>query len=222
MFFHNKRLYRTALNAKNGRDRSPKLLRDLKAWIENKYSISVVLLKYSTINIGPQAGRPSLNVIVETDRDYDAIHKDWLTLKPSVNAAISKQFALMIAETDSSSYSADAVHITTDNFSEEAMRISTAEFLEAELESTVDRFAEQGLWTLTAMSREIVAFFFSDNQKDAAKQNGCFELLTDHCFERIAQYDPFRYFKRPCFPIRMDSKENFDKNYQGNWYYYFK
>lgn len=222
MLFHNKRLYRTALNAKRGTDRSPKLLRELKNWIETRYSIAVVLLKYDTIAIGPHAGRPRLNVIVETDADYSAIHKDAFTLKPSVKSSIVSQFSRLVAESGATAFRTDDVHIISDNFSYEAMRISTAEFITAQLDEAVQEFAAYGLWTLTAMSREMIAFFFTDAQITDAKQSGCADRLIDYCFANVIQYDLFGYFTRDNFPLRFDSKENFDNNYQSNWYYYFK
>jgi hypothetical protein len=222
MLFHNKRLYRTALNAKLGTDRSPKLLRELKKWIETRYSVSVVLLKYDTIDIGPHAGRPRLNVIVETDADYIAIHKDAFTLKSNVKSEIAFQFSRLVAEADATIFRTENIHIISDIFSYEAMRISTAEFITAKLEEAVREFSMCGLWTLTAMSREIIAFFFTDAQIAKAKQNGCADRISDYSFSHVIKYDPFVYFARDNFPIRFDSKENFDKNYQSNWYYYFK
>lgn len=41
-------------------------------------------------------------------------------------------------------------------------------------------------------------------------------------FDILKQYDIFKYFERRTFKISLDSKENFDKNYQSNWYYYYK
>lgn len=222
MLFHNKRLYRAALNAKRGTDRSPKLLRDLKHWIEARYSISVVLLKYDTIGLGPHAGRPRLNVIVDTDADHAAIHKDAVTLLPHVKSSIASQFSRLVAVSDSTTFRTDDVHIVSDNFSREAMRISTAEFITAQLDETVREFSECGLWTLTAMSREVIAFFFTDTQITNAKQNGCADRLIEYCFAHVIEYDPFGYFARDNFPIHFDSKENFENKYQSNWYYYFK
>lgn len=222
MLFHNKRLYRTALNAKLGTDRSPKLLRELKEWIETRYSVSIVLLKYDTIDIGPHAGRPRLNVIVETDADYSAIHEDAFTLMPHVKSSIVSQFSRLVAEADATNFRTEDIHIISGNFSDEAMRISTAEFINAQLDETVRVFSKCGLWTLTAMSREVIAFFFTDAQIADAKQNGCADRLCDYCFSHVKRYDPFGYFARENFPICFDSKENFDKTYQSNWYYYFK
>ena len=38
--------------------------------------------------------------------------------------------------------------------------------------------------------------------------------------EIIKRYDEYGYFNKD-YKIKLDSKENFDKNYNGNWYYYY-
>ena len=45
---------------------------------------------------------------------------------------------------------------------------------------------------------------------------------ADKYFEILNVYDKFGYFKRDTFEIYLDSKENFDKNYTGSWWYYYK
>ena len=41
-------------------------------------------------------------------------------------------------------------------------------------------------------------------------------------FELLKEYDEFEYFKQDSFLIYLDSKENFDNNYEGDWHYYYK
>lgn len=45
---------------------------------------------------------------------------------------------------------------------------------------------------------------------------------ADTYFEIARRYDDFGYLTRAEIAIRVDSKENFDVNYSGNWFYYFK
>ena len=45
---------------------------------------------------------------------------------------------------------------------------------------------------------------------------------ADKYFEVLNVYNEFGYFKRDTFEIFLDSKENFDKNYEGRWFYYYK
>ncbi|MDR2929130.1 MAG: hypothetical protein LBV41_13170, partial [Cytophagaceae bacterium] len=45
---------------------------------------------------------------------------------------------------------------------------------------------------------------------------------ADKYREILRQHDEFGYYKRGRFNIYLDSKENFDKNYNSNWWYYYK
>ena len=45
---------------------------------------------------------------------------------------------------------------------------------------------------------------------------------TKAYFKLLEPYDEFSYFKQDQFKIGLDSKENFDQNYQSNWQYYYK
>jgi hypothetical protein len=41
-------------------------------------------------------------------------------------------------------------------------------------------------------------------------------------FEILKEYDEFNYFNIEHFSIYLDSKENFDNNYESNWFYYYE
>jgi hypothetical protein len=45
---------------------------------------------------------------------------------------------------------------------------------------------------------------------------------NEQYFDILKKYDEFGYFKRDFYSVFLDSKENFDKNYESNWYYYYK
>ena len=45
---------------------------------------------------------------------------------------------------------------------------------------------------------------------------------ADTYFEIAKYHDEFGYLTRPEIAILVDSKETFEANYSGNWYYYFK
>jgi hypothetical protein len=52
--------------------------------------------------------------------------------------------------------------------------------------------------------------------------NGMKKFLAEKYFEILKPYDEFNYFKKETFSVNLDSKENFDNNYESNWYYYYK
>jgi Domain of unknown function (DUF1963) len=45
---------------------------------------------------------------------------------------------------------------------------------------------------------------------------------ADTYFEIARRHDEFGYLTRSEIAIQVDSKENFEANYSGNWYHYFK
>ena len=45
---------------------------------------------------------------------------------------------------------------------------------------------------------------------------------ADTYFKIAKRHDEFGYLSRAEIAIQVDSRENFEANYSGNWYYYFK
>ena len=45
---------------------------------------------------------------------------------------------------------------------------------------------------------------------------------ADKYFDFVKTFDEFNYFKRTDIQVYLDSKENFDKNFESNWFYYYK
>ncbi len=59
-----------------------------------------------------------------------------------------------------------------------------------------------------------------EESKLANEKNGITEEMKQSYLSEIAKVDEFHFFKEGY--IIFDSKENLDKNYEGNLYYYFK
>ncbi len=78
------------------------------------------------------------------------------------------------------------------------------------------------VWTISRCFDSVTLFVYKDKQKDKVKKSDEFKLIEEKCFELLKEYDEFNYWKREDFGIGIDSKQNFDNNYQSNWYYYYK
>jgi len=77
-----------------------------------------------------------------------------------------------------------------------------------------------GMWSgpFSAWAFSYIWMHSSKSTKTASKH----KQWTDAYFALLKFYDEFGYLEREKFHIYLDSKENFDTNYQGNWYYYYK
>ena len=75
------------------------------------------------------------------------------------------------------------------------------------------------IWRIRSDWRGIDVFFHTDAQLqglDGRLKAQC----SDAYAELISAYDEFGYFKRQPAQVAFCSKENFDKQYNGNWFYY--
>jgi len=78
------------------------------------------------------------------------------------------------------------------------------------------------LWGISKGFSQATFFLYSDEQVKRYENSEIQKLWAEKYFNLLKPYDEFDYFKREKFYIYLDSKENFDNNYESNWYYYYK
>ncbi|KAF0111558.1 MAG: hypothetical protein FD128_1620, partial [Hyphomonadaceae bacterium] len=61
-----------------------------------------------------------------------------------------------------------------------------------------------------------------DKQANDASKNGLQEKWSEIYYSLLRKYDEFNYFDRNSFQINLDSKENFDINFKGSWFNYYR
>lgn len=81
---------------------------------------------------------------------------------------------------------------------------------------TLETFPE--FWTLS----QDVIFLQTDEQLQNCKAIGLEDKLINAYLQLIKKHDEFGYLGAHSVSLRFDSKESFDRNYNGNWYYYWK
>jgi hypothetical protein len=76
------------------------------------------------------------------------------------------------------------------------------------------------VWNVITMFSGSVVFYYSDADIAVNENNGISQAITDIYYSILKKYDEFNYFTRENISLKFDSKENLDKNYQGNLFYY--
>ena len=79
---------------------------------------------------------------------------------------------------------------------------------------------DRNIWEISNSSGYLTIFYYSESQ--ALKNTDIIERVRNEFFEIISPYNEFNYFTKDNLFIFLDSKENFDNNYDSNWYYYYK
>ena len=78
------------------------------------------------------------------------------------------------------------------------------------------------LWEISRGFGGVTFFLYTDQQVKNYKESKMIKEWSDKFFSLLEPYNEFGYFKRKEFLISLDSKENFDNNYESNWFYYYK
>jgi hypothetical protein len=77
-------------------------------------------------------------------------------------------------------------------------------------------------WCIQRFAGPPIVFVQTDEQARALKASALPSNWADTYFELAKRHDEFGYLTRAEIVIQVDSRENFEANYSGNWYYYFK
>ena len=93
---------------------------------------------------------------------------------------------------------------------------------EKRIEKLYEELELPEIWKISRCFGSATLFVYNDEQKDRIKNSAEFKLIEDKYFKLLKEYDEFNYWKRENFRFGIDSKQNFDDNYESNWYYYYK
>lgn len=85
----------------------------------------------------------------------------------------------------------------------------------------LNEFKEKAhLWRIEKMFSTVTIFYFTELDKIENEKNGITHIIRDRYLSRIKEIDSINLFKEEY--IVFDTKENVDKNYSGNLFYYFR
>ncbi len=219
MLFGNPELFAVARSAKLGDCQLHAGLAELREWISSEFDVSVVHIVQDHIELGPAKGRPRLNVILETDEDFDSWKTDAITIRPDVHDKVVRRFERIASSHPD--LESENVHLILDNFSDECLGSACSAFLKRDAKRITNDF-KHTIWQIDGFSRALVVFLYTDDEITKCTANGTCKQISQRCFDAVKQYDEFDYLTDDSFRLRFDSKENLDDNYRGNLFYYWR
>ncbi len=91
----------------------------------------------------------------------------------------------------------------------------------------IDRMAAEAgfadaYWESSRLCGPPTLFLYTDEQVKRFSSDDFRGRLDDAYFELALAHDEFSVLERRVTFVGLDSKENFDNNYQSNWYHYWK
>lgn len=221
---------------KQGLKKMNPVFQELADWINRKYAVEVLNIYYDKIEEA-NGYRPRLEVIFELPvdgikfRDKNSINYD-----SRKQSDISAKFAeIVLANSQkpkklldrfihlSKSYNYDIENLLVifSSFEPIAKEEANSNVTQEEIDGLKEKYGDFNFWEISKFFSRTTFFFYTDEQLSKYKNDRLMEKLRIDYFNILKKHDEFDYIKLEDFSIAFDSKENLDKNYKGNWYFYY-
>lgn len=233
MFLPSDPTYRRAKSAKLGETSIDTAYADFVLQFERRFHLSPLWLETNTIpGPGvPDEVRPRLDVILERTREYQTFLKAPFNFDSRQQARVARMFLDQTTEATRADAFRPPRHkrlrgdlfVCFSDFEKVAKHEVHDSVTAAELEAFAANlgFGEQ-FWCTRRFSGPPTVFVYTEEQARTLRSSDRQTAWADRYFEIAKLHNEFGYLERSEIVILVDSKENFDTNYDSNWYYYFK
>lgn len=207
---------------------------ELAKWIDKTYQVKTINIISDTF-IAARKKQSRLQICFEFESESLKFQDGPLgNFHETKQTAIAQKFT-EILQTEKSANSGKRLNIfrtskyITDNilivFSafEPIARIEANESVpESKVKALKHELENKDIWEISRAFGGTTIFLYTNDQVKKHENSREHKKWTDKYFGLLGKYDEFGYFKREFFSVYLDSKENFDNNYESNWYYYYK
>jgi len=203
-------------------------------WIHKKYGVKVLNIYYDITTGAYNKPFPRLNIIFETRDEQSKFKTGLWGFNPERQKTIAKQFDELVngnkqtipfwsfTKSKKNKYAVQGLLVIFDAFKPVARDEVNEGIPETEIDALIAEIDNPDIWKIVRFAAGATFFFHTEEQAENAKTTGYIHQLANKYFHLLKKYDKFAYFEKETFSISVDSKENFEKKYEGNWYYYFK
>ncbi len=224
--------YQLARKAKRGQISISAPLVPLADRIESRFGVRPLWISVDAI---PRAGttgavRPRLNVVFERTRDFREFESSPYSFDPVKQAAIAADFFALVSEKARSrmlrsitgARDGDDLFVCFSAFEPAAIEDAHLSVPTADISEIARRAFGDQFWEVSRAFGAPVVFLHTEAQVASHQAQPVLARLDDEYRDLVAPRDEFGYLERRTTFVPLDSKENFDENYAGNWYYYWK
>ncbi|MBX3241715.1 MAG: hypothetical protein KIT80_12075 [Chitinophagaceae bacterium] len=210
--------------------------RQLADFIDQTFDVKTINIIYDTFD---KENRPRLNICFEFAQEKDSFNEK----KGNINFDNEKQKIIagkfkqtlkeqkivkekglfdFLTKSQTEKYKTDNVFVYYSAF-EPIARIEANENIpQDKVVQLKKELNNNDIWEISRAFSGVTFFLYTEEQLKRYENSDSRKVWADRYFDLLEPYNEFGYFKRDKFNIFLDSKENFDNNYDGNWYYYYK
>ena len=200
----------------------------LARWIDNKYGVNPLNIIYDTVDNGKL---PRIEIIFEFDKERRKFELSSYVYDEKKQTAIASQFKNELIDKgyvakgfslNKSKYQADNLIVIFSAFEPISMIETDSLIPQSEIDKLKTEINSPDLWEISRSTGGPTFFLYTDKQVVELEKTDFKQRWHKLYFDLLKKYDEFDYFNFDKFSISLDSKENFDKNFQGNWFFYYR
>jgi len=207
----------------------------LAEWIDKTYEVKTINIIYDTLD----NKTPRIQICFEFEKEKNKFLTQGISyFDKTKQKAIGEKFAEIIKQQKLSKsnnliskifnsnnngiYLTDNVFVVYGAFEPIAKIEATDKIKKQQTDKIIYSFHNKDIWTISIGFTIPTFFMFTDEKVKEYDRSEIKKMWADKYYEFVKPFDEFNYFNRNDIQVFIDSKENFDKNYESNWYYYYK
>ena len=233
MIFTSDKDYKSTKKIKQGISKIKDEFEPLAKWIDKKYSVKTLNLVFDFMD--NNKSNPRLQVCLEYARDKGKFmdNRTYNFDKTKQNE-IAKKFGEITSNYELKNkpnwikkllgltYKSNNLFVYFSDFETIAKDEANENIPDKEIKKLKSEINNPELWKIDRRFNSATYFLYTDEQLKKYQDSELHKKWNEQYFELLKKHDEFGYFKKDFYSVFLDSKENFDTNYESNWYYYYK
>ena len=228
--------YQNAKLIKQGKKKISPEFKELADWISNKYKVNIINICHELMD---SQNRIRIGIAVETYDEYLKFKEDderWSNYDEKIQNDIAEKYielnnqVLRIKSEEKvlglinkhKKLIPNDIFVAPSAFEPIAMEDANTQIPEIKVKQIISNYDSSNIWMISKLFRTATLFVYYQEQKSDLENSTDFKKIENDYFDLLKEYDEFNYWKRKDFNLGIDTKQNFDENYEGNWYYYYK
>ena len=193
--------------------------KDFVDLLNKKYNAKILCYFYNYV-IQNHEKRPRLDIVIERTKDYNKFLDENLYFKTQIQNEIITEFKKLTVFNEIENNK--KIFVSFHDFEENAIIEAHRHIKDEDLKKIAESIDKENIWIIKKFFQGITIFLYREKTISLKTQNTILELFKKQYFSKLKQYDEFNYCTSNSLNVKFDTKENFDKNYQGSWFYYFR
>ena len=210
--------------------------RPLADFIDKTFSVRTINIVYDTIDKG---SRPRIGIYFEYSYEKRSFNEDngHVNFDGKKQKLIADKFKQTIIDqglikkkglfdflrkSEKSKYQTDNIWVYYSAFEQIAKDEANKRIPQDMIMQLKTELNCKDLWEISRCFSGTTFFLYTDEQVKQYENSESRNIWANKYFDLLEPYNEFGYFERDKFNVNLDSKENFDNNYESNWYYYYK